>query len=70
MSAYDVHFRLSDRLQPGEYAVHVHNGYGGPAGWSDGLRLTVEAKEPWPSEAFNVRDYGAAGDGKRIGCLM
>ena len=63
MSAYDVHFRLPLGLEPGEYAVHVHNGYGGAAGWSSGLELRVEVEDPWPEEIFNVRRYGAVGDG-------
>ena len=63
MSAYDVHFRLPRGLEPGAYAVHAHNGYGGAAGWSGGLELKVEAEDPWPEEVFNVRRYGAVGDG-------
>ena len=63
MSAYDVHFRLPPGLELGDYTVHVHNGYGGAAGWSGGLRLTVAAEDPWPGEVFNAREYGAVGDG-------
>ena len=63
MSAYDVHFRLPLDLDPGEYAVHAHNGHGGASGWSRGLLLTVAPADPWPEEIFDVRRYGAVGDG-------
>ncbi|MBM4078465.1 MAG: peptidase, partial [Planctomycetes bacterium] len=64
MSGYDVHFRLPKDLPTGEYEAFVHNGYGGPAGWSNALKLTVRAAQVWPTKQFNVREFGAVGDGK------
>jgi hypothetical protein len=62
-SSYDVHFRLPGNLAAGTYRVFVHNGHGGPAGWSDPLELTVGAAPVWPQEVFDVCRLGAVGDG-------
>ncbi len=64
MSAYDVHFRVPTAIRPGEYQVYVHNGYGGPAGWSAPLTLSVRSTEPWPDQVFDVHEFGAVGDGR------
>lgn len=50
---------------PGEYGLRVHNGWGGDAGWSDPLPFSVRANAPWPQKTFNVRDYGATGQGEQ-----
>lgn len=53
-------------LAPGRYAVRVHNGHGGPVGWSDAGTIEVADPEPWPQEVFDVTHYGATRQGQVI----
>ncbi|NQT53758.1 hypothetical protein HQ576_17005 [bacterium] len=55
---------LPPDLAPGTYQLHLHNGCGGAAGWSNPLPLVVRTARPWPSMVFSVRDFGAKGDGR------
>ncbi len=48
---------------PGEYRLQVHNGWGQDAAWSDSIPFVVEHAKPWPQTIFNVKDFGATGDG-------
>lgn len=50
----------------GEYEVTVQNGYGDGRCWSVPKRIIVGPgpRENWPTEVFDIRDYGAKG----IGC--
>ena len=61
-SSYDLHFRVPDALPLGDYQLFLHNGHGGPLGWSAPLALQVEAAAPWPATVFNAKDYGAKGN--------
>ena len=61
--AYSGRASLPAGLPPGEYEVAVHNGRGGPTAWSEPLRLRVAAAAPRPDVQFNVKDFGAEGDG-------
>lgn len=47
----------------GEYEVFVHNGFGGPWGWSGPLKITVARPKPWPAEVFDVVALGADSTG-------
>lgn len=60
---WSVTVGLPAGLPAGAYHVRVHNGHGGPRGWSDGGAVTVAAPERWPSKVYNVADFGALGDG-------
>ena len=60
---YKVDFTVPADLVNGEYQVWVHNGHGGHYGWSGPLTLTINDGMPWTSEKFNVKSYGAKGDG-------
>jgi polygalacturonase len=62
---YKVSFDVP-ALTPGNYEVWAHNGQGQSYGWSGPLVLNVLAASPWSGyeqATFNVRDYGATGDG-------
>ena len=61
-SSYDIHFRIPESLVSGDYDVFVHNGHGGPHGWSSPLAIQVENAKPWPENVYNVKDYGAIGE--------
>ncbi len=53
---------LPKDLAAGEYAVQVHNGFGGAAGWRPAGKVTVATPEAWKTEVFNVADFGADSD--------
>ena len=48
----------------GQATLFVHNGHGGPWGWSPPVTVPVRTRTPWPTTEFNVRRFGAAGDGE------
>jgi hypothetical protein len=60
---YERTVRLPADLPAGEYQLFLHNGAGGPYGWSRPLAIQVARPQPWPQDVFNVKDYGAVGDG-------
>ncbi len=59
---YSARIDLPKDLPAGKYDVAVHNGRGRYA-WSGRVEITIVAPKPWPSTVFNVRDFGAVGDG-------
>ena len=63
VNPYRVQFEVPDSLVNGIYEVWVHNGHGGSYGWSGPLLLNVTDSYAWNGENFNVRDYGATGNG-------
>jgi hypothetical protein len=63
VNPYRVDFTVPDALANGQYLVWTHNGRGGHYGWSGPLTLNVVDETPWTQQIFNVKDYGAKGDG-------
>jgi hypothetical protein len=57
-------FRVPDRLPSGRYRLRLSNGDGGDAEWIDAGSIAVRAADPEPTQSFDVRAYGAIGDGK------
>ncbi|MGX1321696.1 hypothetical protein AB7M17_005149 [Bradyrhizobium sp. USDA 377] len=57
-------FRLPDRLASGRYKLRLFNGNGGSGEWVDAGSITVRKPDPEPTQSFDVRAYGAIGDGK------
>ena len=57
-------FHLPDRLAPGRYRLRLFNGNGGSGEWVDAGSITVRMPDPEPAQSFDVRAYGAIGDGK------
>jgi hypothetical protein len=57
-------FGVPDHLAPGSYKLRLFNGDGGDAEWVDAGNITVRAPDPEPIQSFDVRAYGAIGDGK------
>jgi hypothetical protein len=56
-SLYELEVRLPDDMEAGDYELFIHNGYGGTAGWSEPVKLTVKA--PTPATAYyEAKDYG------------
>ena len=60
---YKVDFTVPASLTNGTYQVWIHNGQGGHYGWSGPLALTINNGMPWTTQMFNVKNYGAKGDG-------
>jgi hypothetical protein len=56
---YALRFGLPVGLASGEYALFVHNGFGGEPGWTPAGSVTVRPRLPWKEDAFNVKDFGA-----------
>lgn len=62
-NGYAIAVKLPPDCAEGEYQVFVHNGFGGPAGWSKPVTIAIAKPKPWPNTLFNVRDFGATGQG-------
>ena len=60
---YKVDFTVPASLADGDYQVWIHNGRGGHYGWSGPLTLTVNDGMPWTAQKFNVKAFGAKGNG-------
>jgi hypothetical protein len=56
---YSLAFDLPKDLANGSYAVSVHNGFGGAAGWRSAGELSVVTPLAWPDRVFDVSTYGA-----------
>jgi hypothetical protein len=56
-SCYEAHLEIPRNLEPGEYHLFLHNGLGGPLGWSEPFRVTVQCQAIWPDRVFRVDDY-------------
>jgi hypothetical protein len=59
---YAVKCQLPKELPTGKYAVWLHNGFGGKAGFGKPLTVSVAERTPWPTTRFNVKDFGAKPD--------
>lgn len=57
-NAYALEVKLPEAIVTGRYAMRVHNGCGGEAGWRRAGEISVIAPVQWKSERFNVRDFG------------
>ena len=60
---YKVDFTVPSELADGDYEVWIHNGHGAGYGWSGPLALTINDGQRWNAGEFNVRNFGARGDG-------
>lgn len=65
LDMYSLEARIPADMAMGEYKLYVHNGYGDNTAWSQPTTIKVGAsyKADWPKTEFNVKDYGAVGDG-------
>lgn len=63
VNPYKVDFIVPANLANGEYEVWAHNGHGGDYGWSGPLTLTLADSVAWSSVVFNVKNFGAKGNG-------
>lgn len=62
---YSLTLAIPADTEPGTIKMAVHNGSGGRWGWSAPVTVEIRNHDPWPTDIFNVRDFGAAGDALR-----
>jgi len=60
---FAVSVKLPADLPAGNHRLVVRNGFGGESGWSEAVQIEVAKPKPWPTTVFNVREFGAEGDG-------
>ena len=60
---FSLEFRLPAELPVGPCEVFVSNGFGGPSGASNPLPLVIKRPDVWPDKVFDVKKFGASGDG-------
>jgi prepilin-type processing-associated H-X9-DG protein len=58
-----AYFEVPREIKPGQYAVYLHNNYGAQWGWREAGDLQVVAAQSGPKRTFDVRTFGAKGDG-------
>ncbi|KAA5548767.1 Ig-like domain-containing protein [Adhaeribacter rhizoryzae] len=63
VNPYRVDFTVPAGLPNGEYEIWAHNGHGGQYGWSGPQKITIYDGPQWTNTVFNVKNYGAAGNG-------
>jgi len=61
--AFSVRAEIPADLPAGSYQLFLHNGAGGDAAWSEPVSFTISPASSWPQTLFNVRNFGARGDG-------
>lgn len=62
---YMIRCKVPDTVPPGDYTLEVGSGQGQAAGQAgEGLTVRVARRQPWPQTQYNVRDFGARGDGE------
>lgn len=63
--AYSVEAAVPEDMEAGRYRVYLYNGYGASTSWSVPYEMDIGAspRKSWPETVFNVKDYGAVGDG-------
>lgn len=57
-------FHVPDRLAAGSYKLRLSNGDGGENEFVDAGKIEVRTPDPAPTQVFDVRAYGAIGDGR------
>lgn len=60
---FSLRAQLPADLAEGRYELWLHNGFGGAAGWGGPLVVDVKSSDAWPGKVFNVKAFGAKGDG-------
>jgi hypothetical protein len=55
--------QLPSNLAEGHYELWIHNGFGGASGWGGPLAVEIKKPDVWPDKIFNVKEFGAQGDG-------
>ena len=59
---YEKEIRIPSDMEPGTFELYIHNGSGGPGGWSEPVRFTVKPREKTPVY-YPATDYGVKANG-------
>ena len=60
---FSLRAQLPADLAEGKYELWLHNGFGGATGWGGPLPVEIKKPDAWPDKIFNVKEFGAQGDG-------
>jgi len=60
---WEAQFNLPPDITPGRYQLQIYNGSGDGSAWVQAGTLELKIPERWPDKIFNVRDFGASGNG-------
>ena len=60
---FSLRAQLPADLAEGRYELWIHNGFGGASGWGGPLAVEIKKPDVWPDKIFNVKEFGAKGDG-------
>ena len=60
---FSLRAQLPANLATGRGELWLHNGFGGANGWGGPLAVEIRRPDPWPERVFNVKAFGAKGDG-------
>ncbi len=60
---FSLRAQLRGNVAEGRYELWIHNGFGGASGWGGPLAVEIKKSEVWPDKIFNVKEFGAKGDG-------
>lgn len=60
---FSLQAQLPPNLAEGRYELWIHNGFGGASGWGGPLAVEIKTPDAWPEKVFNVKEFGAKGDG-------
>jgi hypothetical protein len=60
---YATRVILPKDIPIGQYQLYYHHGLGGRTAWSMPLTVKVVNKEMWKTQVYDVKKYGAKGDG-------
>ncbi len=60
---WEARFQVPSTMKPGVYDVKLYNGWGDKNCWERIGQFMVATVAKWPETVFNVRDFGAIGDG-------
>lgn len=65
-NTYSLQAEIPAGAAHGKYTLYVHSGYGDATAWSVGepVEIGADPSASWPKTVFNVRDFGAVGNGK------
>ncbi len=58
-----AYFEVPREIKPGQYTVYLHNTYGAQWGWRKAGELKVVRLQSNPKRYFDVRQFGAKGNG-------
>ncbi len=77
-TGFALRYAVPAGTPPGDYALYLHNGYGGPAGWvkfstfieAPLATVTVRAADPWPTDIYKLTEMAGTNDDARFAAAL